>query len=169
MADSKTASNSTTVEQRGDRELFIARTFDATPAQVFKAWTDPDAIKQWWGPRTWPTVYCTIDLRVGGVWHYCMRSTENGQESWGKATYDEIAAPDRLAYTDAFSDKDGNTFPPVSRTSMRFIADGNKTRVESIAAWDSPADLKTVLEMGMIEGMTETQDRLVEYLATQTS
>lgn len=161
-----TGTGATVVKEQGERELLMWRTFNATPEQVFKAWTDAEALKQWWGPRSWPTVYCTVDLRTGGAWHYCMRSVDGGQESWGKAIYEEIAAPERLVYVDAFSDKDGNVFPPQMHVTVRFIAEGGRTRVESLAVFESAAERQKVLEMGVVAGMTETQDRLDEYLAS---
>ncbi|MEP7215211.1 MAG: SRPBCC domain-containing protein, partial [Anaerolineaceae bacterium] len=48
----------------GDRGLLVERTFAAPRELVFKAWTDPEAIKRWWGPRPFPTTYCTLDARV---------------------------------------------------------------------------------------------------------
>jgi uncharacterized protein YndB with AHSA1/START domain len=151
------------------RELRIERTFDAPRDLVWKAWTEADRLKQWWGPRSYPTTYCTVDLRVGGVWHYCMTGPE-GQESWGKATYQEIVPPERLVFLDQFSDKDGNAAPGMPETTikMEFVERDGKTVVTATAEYASIEDLEKLVGMGMIEGMTETWDRLEEYLAAQS-
>ena len=157
----------TTVEERGDRELFVSRVFDATPEQVFHAFTDAEALKKWWGPRSYPTVYCTVDLRPGGAWHYCLQNIEDAeQKSWGHAIYGEISRPDKLTFEDAFSDKDANRFPPISKNTYRFIADGGRTRMEATSVYESAAERQKVLEMGVVEGLTDTLDRLDEYFAS---
>ncbi|HZA25330.1 MAG TPA: SRPBCC domain-containing protein, partial [Dehalococcoidia bacterium] len=57
-----------------ERELVIERIFDAPRELVFKAWTEPDRMMRWWGPKGFTTPFCQIDLRVGGTFLYCMRS-----------------------------------------------------------------------------------------------
>src|SRR3982750_3642882 len=90
-----------------DREITFEREFAAPRALVFKAWTDPRALEHWFGPAGWTLPVCEVDLRPGGVWRYCMRGPK-GEESWGRATYREIVEPERLVYTDSFSDAAGN-------------------------------------------------------------
>lgn len=95
-----------------EQEIVITRDLDAPPERVFKAWTDPERVARWWGPRGFTTPFCRIDLRTGGVFHYCMRSPE-GRDYWGIGIYREIVAPERIVYTDAFSDADGNPVSPA--------------------------------------------------------
>jgi len=59
-----------------EQELVITRVFDAPSDPVFKAWTDPQHFVRWWGPNGFTTPFCTIDLRPGGVIHFCMRSPQ---------------------------------------------------------------------------------------------
>ena len=94
----------TTATPAGERELLIEREFAAPRELVFKAWTERDRLMQWWGPPTWPNDYCTVDLRVGGAWHYRMRGPAGG-EGWGKGVYREIMPASRLVYSD-FASKD---------------------------------------------------------------
>lgn len=61
--------------------------------RVWKAWTDVDHLKQWWGPKGFKGAHCALDLRPGGLMHYCLRAA-NGSEMWGKFVFREIAAPD---------------------------------------------------------------------------
>jgi uncharacterized protein YndB with AHSA1/START domain len=92
------------------QELVITRIFDAPRELVWKAWTDPELVKRWWGPKGFTTPVSKIDLRVGGVYLYCMRSPE-GQDFWGTGVYREIVEPERIVYTDSFSDAEGNLVP----------------------------------------------------------
>jgi uncharacterized protein YndB with AHSA1/START domain len=119
---------------------------------------------QWWGPRTFPASYCTVDLRVGGSWHYCLLGPD-GTEAWGKATYVEITPPERLVFDDMFSDREGNEFPPRTRMTLTFQDQGGRTLMKGHSLYESAADLQKVLEMGVEQGMNETLDKLEEFLA----
>jgi uncharacterized protein YndB with AHSA1/START domain len=66
-----------------EQGLVITRVLDAPRDLVFKAWTEPERVMRWWGPHGFTTLFCTIDLRPGGVFHHCMRSPE-GQDFWSK-------------------------------------------------------------------------------------
>ncbi len=150
-----------------EKELVLTRTFDAPRELTFAAYSSCQHLGSWWGPRTWPMVECTMDFRVGGVWHYCLRGPDEGDESWGRAVFEEIVEPERIVYIDAFSDADGNVNEemPQTRSSVEFGDADGKTRLTLRATYPSAADLEQVLEMGMVDGITETLDRLDEYLA----
>ena len=90
--------------------LVITRTYDAPRELVWKAWTDPEQLKRWWGPRVFSTPSFTVDLRPGGAFHYSMRSPD-GTEFRGKGVYREIVPPERLVYDTMFADAEGNTVP----------------------------------------------------------
>ena len=94
-----------------DREIVITRVFDAPRELVFQAWTQPDRLMRWWAPKGFTTPACTVDLRPGGAFHYCMR-TPDGLEIWGIGIYRVIVEPERIIYTDAFADAEGNAVPP---------------------------------------------------------
>ena len=91
-------------------EYTITRIFNAPREMVFKAWTDPVYVKQWWGPAQFTSPFCAIDFRVGGQFRFCMRSPE-GQDYWNIGTYTEIVVPEKIVSTMRFSDKDGNVVP----------------------------------------------------------
>lgn len=99
------------------RELVITRVFDAPRELVWKAWTDQQQLTRWWGPRDFTAPSCTIDLRVGGKYLFCMRSPD-GQDYWSTGTYREIVPPARLVCTDSFADAQGNVVP-ASHYGMR--------------------------------------------------
>lgn len=151
----------------GEQELVLTRTFDAPRELVFAAHSSCEHLSNWWGPRAWPMAECTMDFRVGGVWHYCLRGPNEGDESWVKVVFSEIVEPERIVYTDAFSDAEGNVDEEMPQTESRVELEDidGKTRLTLRAKYPSPDDLKQVLDMGMVDGMTETLDRLEEHLA----
>lgn len=149
------------------RELVLTRTFDAPRELVFAAYSSCEHLRNWWGPRSWPMAECSMDFRVGGVWHYCLRGPNEGDESWGRAVFTEIVEPERIAYTDAFSDADGavNEEMPITEGSVDLEDVAGRTRLTMRAVYPSADELKAVLDMGMEAGITETLDRLDEHLA----
>jgi len=153
----------TNLTLEGDRELVVTRVFAAPRELVFKAWTEAEALLQWWGPRVFPTRVCTVDLRPDGVWHYCMVGPE-GEEAWGIAKYREIVPPERLVYTDWFSNKEGEPVGLGMEMTVEFMAQGDATLLRSRAVFASKEHRDEVIGMGMEEGLSETLDRLDEYL-----
>jgi uncharacterized protein YndB with AHSA1/START domain len=91
-------------------ELVITRIFDAPRELVWQAWTEPERLMRWWGPKGYTAPVCKVDLRVGGRYLCCMRSPE-GQEFWSTGVYKEIVAPSLLVCTDSFADDQGNVVP----------------------------------------------------------
>ena len=97
-------------------DLVITRTLDAPRAAVWGAWTEPERMKRWWGPKGFTAPVVKIELRVGGEYLNCMRSPE-GRDFWSKGFIKEIAPQERLVYTDSFADEKGNVVP-ASHYSM---------------------------------------------------
>lgn len=91
-------------------ELNITRIFDAPVDLVWKAWTQPERMKKWWGPKGFTSPHCKIDLRVGGKYLYCMRGPD-GKDYWSTGVYKEIVPQKRLVATDSFADELGNIVP----------------------------------------------------------
>lgn len=156
----------------GERVLVLERVFDAPRALVFAMYSQAEHLQNWWGPRGWELPVCEVDFRPGGVWHYCMKCVDKaqgdfyGMESWGKAVYEEIVDPERIVYTDSFSDAGGNTNEemPSTKVTVTFVELGAQTRLISRAEYVTPEALKKVMDMGMLEGITQTWDRLEEQL-----
>jgi uncharacterized protein YndB with AHSA1/START domain len=152
-------------------EIVITRVLDAPRDLVFRAWTEPDLVMRWWGPKDFTTPVCEIDLRPGGVWFSCMRSPE-GQDFCSKSIYHEIVEPERLVYTDSFADAEGNVVPasyygmtedwPLeSIATVTFEEVGDKTKLKIHSA-DIPMGEDADLSR---EGWNESLDRLEEILA----
>jgi uncharacterized protein YndB with AHSA1/START domain len=90
-----------------ERELVVSRLIDAPRALVFRAWTDADHVARWWGPQGYVTTYCKMDIRPGGAFRVCMRSPE-GTDHRKRGVYREIVAPERIVFTFAWEDAEGN-------------------------------------------------------------
>lgn len=93
-----------------ETEIVITRLFDAPRDLVWKAWTEPELVMQWWGPGTYTAPSCIIDLRVGGRYLYCMRSPE-GKDFWSTGVFQKIVIPEKIVCTDSFADENGNVVP----------------------------------------------------------
>jgi uncharacterized protein YndB with AHSA1/START domain len=89
----------------------VTRVFDAPRDAVWKAWTEPAQLKEWWGPTKHSVPECHIDLRVGGRYLLCERAA-GGSMLWVTGTYREVVAPERLVTTLSFADSQGNIVPP---------------------------------------------------------
>jgi uncharacterized protein YndB with AHSA1/START domain len=154
------------------QEVILERVFDAPRELVFKAFSEAEHLKHWWGPRGWTLTVCNVDFRPGGIWHYCMKCIDENQtdfygfESWGKAVYGEIVEAEKIVYMDYFSDAEGNEAEgmPSTQITMTFVEHEGKTKLVSRAQYASAEALKTVLDMGMEQGITETWDRLADHL-----
>ncbi len=157
------------------REVIIMRTFDAPPERLFGWWTEPDLLVRWWAPQGWSTPVCKVDLRPGGLFHYCMRAPD-GSDFWGRGIYREIVAPQRLVYVDSFSDQEGRQvepvryglsagYPPETLVTVTFSAREGKTR--TILVHDIP---EAVSERdGIRQGWTEMLARLEAALGQSQS
>jgi uncharacterized protein YndB with AHSA1/START domain len=124
-----------------ERELVITRIFDAPRRLVFKAWTEPDHLAAWWGPRGFTAISGRLDVRPGGAWSRSMQAP-NGSIIRKHGVYREIVAPERLVLTYITDDAAGNPGPETLVT-VTFADIGGRTRLtlhqaifESVAARD---------------------------------
>lgn len=156
-----------TPENTNGYTFMVERVFNAPREKVFEAFTQCEHLLQWWGPHEWPLVHCDMDFRVGGSWHYAMRESATGNESWGLMIYDEINPPEFIRYRDVFSDVNRtiNTEMPETNNTLDFYVEGEQTRVVSRSVYPSEDALKQVIDMGMEEGLKQTWDRLAAYLS----
>ncbi|MBI3527492.1 MAG: SRPBCC domain-containing protein [Betaproteobacteria bacterium] len=125
-----------------DRVLLFTRVFNAPRDVVFRAWTEPEQLVQWWAPEGFSVAFLEMDIRPGGVWRKCMRSPE-GTDYWRRGVYLEVVEPERLVFTyisdDPESDPDHETIVTITfadhgaKTLMTF----RQAEFESVAARDS--------------------------------
>lgn len=149
----------------GEQEFVVERQFLAPRTLMFQAFTQPEHVKRWWAPQPFTIPVCTIDLRPGGIWHYCMRSPE-GQDHWARSVYKEIVRPERLIYTSTFADEYANPVEGIQEhlTTVIFTEEAGKTNITARVQFPSPAALKAAIDMGMQQGMSMTWEYLNVYV-----
>jgi len=168
------------VAKMSAEEFVITREFDAPRDLVFAAWTEPERLAQWWGPKGFTVKVATVDLRPGGMFHYGMVGPD-GSEMWGKFVYREIAPPERMVFLVSFSDENaGTTRHPMAPTWPRemlnvvtFTAHGEKTTITlRSSAHNATDEERATFKAGhakMQGGFTGTFNQLAAYLATVKS
>ena len=160
-------------------EFVISRTFDAPRELIWKAWTDPKEMTQWWGPRGFANPVCELDVRVGGAWRIVMRSSEGGDYPC-HGFYREIIDQEKLVMTMDVSghpnewwdmvlpNRDKTQTPLLAMIqTVTFEKLGGKTKLTVRIRFDSVAIRDSMLKMGMTEGWSQSLDRLAE-LATKS-
>jgi len=164
---------------QGDCEIKpfeMSRTFDVPRETLWKCFTDPERMRQWWGPKGVTVIASNMDLRPGGTYHYGMR-TPDGNEMWGKFIYREITPPERLVFVSMFSDeKGGVTRHPMapswplemlSTFSFAEVGGGTTFTLTWMPLNPTPEERAT-FESGyesMKQGWTGTFEQLAAYLA----
>ena len=135
------------------RNLIITRVFDAPLALVWKAWSDPEYIKQWWGPNYFTCPSADIDFREGGRSLVCMRApAEFGdQDMYSTWTYTKIAPMECIEYIHNLADQDGNNVDPVQMGLPADFPQGQLHVITFKAVGDNKTEL-TVTEYGWREG-----------------
>ena len=146
-----------------EREVVITRVFDAPRELVFKAWTDPKIMKEWYGPKMFTNSVCELDVRVGGAWHIVMRGPD-GVEYPGRGVYREIVKPERLVFTSEATDKDGKVIL-AGLATVTFAEEGGKTKLTLRVRATAMVDYAVAFLGGMEAGWSQSLDGLAEELA----
>jgi uncharacterized protein YndB with AHSA1/START domain len=155
----RSSSAISTLTLPSEREIVMTRVFNAPRQLVFKAYTDPNLIPRWWGPRRYTTVVDKLDVRVGGAWRF-VQHDDAGHEFGFHGEFREIAPPERLVQTFEFEAMAGH----VVQDTIVFEDLGAQTRVTVTSLFASPEDRDGMLQSGMEEGANESNERLEELL-----
>lgn len=142
-----------------DREMVLTRTFDAPRDVVWKAWTDPNHVAQWWGPRGFTTTVHAMDVRPGGFWKYVMHGPD-GTDYDNYVSYLEVVRPERLVYNHGSFEND----PAQFHVTVTFAEQGGKTRLTMRSVLPTVEQFEQVKKFGAIELGNQTLDRLGEHL-----
>jgi uncharacterized protein YndB with AHSA1/START domain len=142
-----------------DCEIALTRVFKAPRQLVYYAFSEPEVLKRWFGPRGWTLVTCNIDARVGGSFRFVLRAPD-GRELGMHGTYRELSPPERSVHTEGFDDFPGESLV----TSVFTERDGETTLVVTIR-YASKEIRDAVISSGMKHGAAESYDRLAELLA----
>ncbi len=156
--------------------MVVVRVLDAPRELVWKAWTEPDLIMQWWGPKGFTSPHCKVDFRVGGKFLYCMR-TPDGQEFWTGGEFHEIVPPEKIVSSMFFSDSEGNKVEPKHYGIEHEAIEG----LYDVVTFEDLGDGKTKLtftgnesmenatKSGQVEGTYQLLDKLADVLAKLVS
>jgi uncharacterized protein YndB with AHSA1/START domain len=152
--------------------MVVTRVFDAPRELVWKAWTDPKYVMQWWGPKGFTSPVCEIDFRVGGK-YLCGMRTPDGQEFWNAGEYHEIVLHEKIVSSMYFSDAKGNKIEAAELgidheaiegaydvTLFEDLGDG-RTKLTFIG--NEP--LESAKESGQLEGWKEILDKVAAVVA----
>ena len=143
----------------GKMEVVITRVFDAPRELVFRTYTDPKLIPQWWGPRVLTTTVDGMDVRPGGTWRFVQRDRE-GNEYAFHGVYHHLS-PERLVQTFEYEGTPGH----VLLETVTLEKQGNKTKMTDQSVFQSVKDRDGMLKAGMEKGAAETTERFAELLA----
>jgi uncharacterized protein YndB with AHSA1/START domain len=143
-----------------DREIVLTRVFDAPRHLVWDAFSKPELLKRWFGPRGWSLVVCDVDLRVGGGFRFILRGPD-GREMGMRGVYRELMPPERSIHMESFDD-----FPGESQVTTILTEQGGKTTLTATILAASKEVRDAVIQSGMEHGAAESYDKLAELLAS---
>ncbi|MGE0725770.1 MAG: SRPBCC domain-containing protein, partial [Alphaproteobacteria bacterium] len=151
------------VTAEGEREIVMTRTIAAPRAFVYRAWTSPELLRQWFGPPGWSLPTADVDARVGGGFRFVMRSAD-GTEMGIRGSYKEVVAGERIVHEETF-DQDW-TGGPTTVTTV-WAEDTGRTTQTTTVRYSSAAARDAVLQSGMAGGLEASFARLDALAAAQ--
>ena len=151
--------------------MVVTRIFDAPRELVWKAWTDPKYVMQWWGPKGFTSPVCQMDFRVGGKYLICTR-TPDGQEFWHGGEYHEIVPHEKIISSMFFSDSKGNKIDPAQlgieheaiegAHDVILFEDLGNGRTKLTFIGNEP--MESAKNSGQLEGMNQVLDKVAEVV-----
>ena len=152
--------------------MVVTRVFDAPRELVWKAWTDPKYVMQWWGPMGCTSPFCEMDFRVGGKFLICGRMPD-GQEFWNGGEYREIVPHEKIVSSMYFSDSKGNKIDPAQigieheaiedAYDVTIFEDLGNGQTKLTFIGNEP--MESAKNSGQLEGWNETLDKLDAVVA----
>ena len=147
-----------------DRELVLSRLIDAPREKLFRAWTDPALLMQWFAPQPYTTPRAELDVRPGGANLFVMRDPQ-GNEFPNRGVYLEIVENERIVFTDAYTEAWEPSEKPFMTVIVTFSDEGSKTRyIARVRHW-TVADREAHEKMGFHEGWGRCADQLAALAA----
>jgi uncharacterized protein YndB with AHSA1/START domain len=152
--------------------MVVTRVFDAPRELVWKAWTDPQYVMQWWGPKGCTAPVCKIDFRVGGKFLICMR-TPDGQEGWNGGEYHEIVPYEKIVSSMYFADSEGNKIDPAQLGIEHEAVEGAHDVVlfedlgngQTKLTFIGNETMQNAIESGQVEGWNEMLEKAAAVVA----
>jgi len=150
------------VTESSQWDLVMTRTFDAPRELVFRAWTDPKQVQQWWGPHGFTNPRCEVDARRGGALRIDMRGP-NGVVYPMKAVFEEVTEPERLVFVSSALDDKGNSMFDV-RNIVTLVDRRGKTELTLEAQVIRATEVAPQYLRGMEVGWSQSLERLEAHL-----
>ena len=147
-----------------DRDLVLTRLVDAPRAKLFKAWTDPALLTQWFAPLPWTTPRAELDVRPGGASLVVMAGPD-GTEAPNPGVYLDVVENERIVFTDAYVDAWTPSQKPMMTVILTFEDEGGKTRYTARVRHWTVADREAHEAMGFHEGWGQCADQLEALVA----
>lgn len=152
------------------KEIVISRTFDVPRIKVWQAWTEPDQIEQWWGPKGFTTRVDELEFQPDGKFKYTMLDAEENEYP-AVGVFREITEPERIVASDEFGDSDNNKqaapeggLPTGMINTTSFEKGDGQTKITIAIMHQSVEDRKKHEQMGVVAGFNEQLDKLAEHL-----
>ena len=152
--------------------MVVTRVFDAPRELVWKAWTDPKYVMQWWGPKGFTSPVCKGEVRVGGKLLCCMK-TPDGQEGWNGGEYHEIVLHEKIVYSMYFCDPQGNKIEPEElgiepesidgAYDMAIFEDLGNGQTKLTFTGNEP--MESAKDSGQLEGWNQILDKIADVVA----
>ena len=139
-----------------DREIVTTRVFDAPRERVFRAWTDPDHLAKWWGPKGFTNTFQEFDMKPGGVWRFVMHGPD-GVDYKNKSVFVEVVKPERIVFQ--------HVSGPRFKVTATFAEEAGKTRLIFRMLFETAAECAKV-KVYAVEANEQNFDRLEAQLAT---
>jgi uncharacterized protein YndB with AHSA1/START domain len=153
-------SNQSLIEYPSDREMVLTRSLDAPVKMVWDAYTKPEQVALWWGPKGFTNTIHEMVVKPGGLWRLTMHGPD-GKDYPNRIEFIEVVEQKRLVYHHG-DDKNPRKF----HVTTDFIAEGSQTKIVNRMRFPTAAECAAIKKFA-IEGYHSTTDRLIEHLAAQ--
>jgi uncharacterized protein YndB with AHSA1/START domain len=147
------------IAEPGKQEIVLTQLFPASRDLVFKLYTDPALIPQWWGSKRLTTTVDKMDVRAGGLWRFVQQDAQGEQYAF-HGVYHEVARPARLVFTFEYEGEPGN----VILETVVFMEQDRRTKLVDTSVFQTVEARDGMLKEGMEAGATESMDRLMALL-----
>jgi uncharacterized protein YndB with AHSA1/START domain len=142
------------VEEAAGREIVSTRVFDAPRERVFEAWTDPDQLVRWWGPKGFTNTFHEFDAKPGGAWRFVMHGPDGGSYE-NESVFVEVVRPERIVFR--------HVSAPQFQATATFADQAGKTKLSWRMLFGSVAECEKVKRFA-VEANEQNLDRLEEHL-----
>jgi uncharacterized protein YndB with AHSA1/START domain len=153
-----------TAASDSNNELVLTRLIDAPREKLYRAWTDPELLKQWFAPLPYTTPIVELDVRSGGANYFVMRGPD-GTEMPNRGVYLEVVPNERLVFTDAYTRAWEPSPKPFMTVILTFEDEAGKTRYTARVRHWTAADRETHEKMGFHQGWGQCADQLTALVA----